>query len=397
MGCLSFLMGFVGCGSNSNTIPSISGLVANALPPNTLKSGATSITVRPATGHRGVQTAQAVLDLDNVMSVFWNQKTGACSSSDVSAGNCFTSSTGRSFYKPTPLIQSCVGSYIWNLPSADPANIVDNSSLQQACEFDNTAGMSGSDQCSDSNGASLNLGYFVPWYASWGLPQTDTFHGASSPAGQSGPIQDYKWYKLQTSSDLGFGLIDLQISNNALNRINTGYRNTSSNTFFYLRTMNATVPGGTIPTLSAFMGQAPDAGGSLNSNAFESYFVNQYINSNLFTYRVKSDGTYLYYEYWAEDPSNPTAPTGWNSPAPTSTGCYIIGASIDQIAPSSSMQDCLTAFGVSAESDLRNDTSWHLQIVPASSISTILDAAVSSGTPSAATLSAVNNNTSSCY
>jgi len=59
------------------------------------------------------------------------------------------------------------------------------------------------------------------------------------------------------------------------------------------------------------------------------------------------------------------------------------------------MQDCITAFGGSTEADLQNDASWNLQIVPPPSIASVISNCLS--VTSAATLSAVGNNTNGCY
>jgi len=256
-------------------IPYVSKMVAKALPPATLKTQAVALHSSVLMGAVSAQAlTQGQTDLDNVMGVFWNQKTGSpCSSADVSAGNCFTSSTGTQFYKPTPLLQTCDSSMTWTEPSTDPTQIIDNSALQKSCEMDQTVDFARSsmDQCSGSKGASFDIGYFIPWYASWGIPQTDTFDGASGPVNETGPIQDYKWFKFQTASDFGFAIIDLQPAN----RVSIGYRNQASNNFFYVTVVSNVVPSGTVPGLSAFVGQAPNANGTLSGNSFETYYVNR--------------------------------------------------------------------------------------------------------------------------
>lgn len=178
---LATLLSGLSCGSGGGsnvTVPYVSQMVVNALPAATKSTSIhPKVSTRPA-GARSQTQAQA--DLDNVMRVLWNQKKGdPCSTAEISAGTCFASATGTQFYKPSPLLHTCDRA----MPPLDAFQFMDNSALQKACELDSTVDLARSsiDQCSGSQGAHFDIGYFVPWYASWGIPQTDASMAPPAP------------------------------------------------------------------------------------------------------------------------------------------------------------------------------------------------------------------------
>ncbi|MBI1908861.1 MAG: hypothetical protein HYS22_01670 [Deltaproteobacteria bacterium] len=276
-----------------------------------------------------------------------------CTDAFLADGTCFNctdcsnGSVGSKYIKPTVLadpkscatISTTAGHYV-NF-GVDP------------CFFDSMiAKIENVKSCVAIRGEEVSIVSAIPWYASWGIPQTIAFSGFQ----KGSDATDGFWWTVNQGSAEDQYFVSLNS-----NWLYGGIRNKAEDRFLFFATGS--------PAYYAGRGEGSGinvAGyaGSLSASTqlFEAIQIrdqapNSYIN------RLKSNGSYLWAQYWqgTDFPATPTAAeTVKNSP--TETRCVQIGTSIStsKYVP---LATCVASFGAASVAELNQDSGFTLKIV----------------------------------
>lgn len=277
-----------------------------------------------------------------------------CSSTFFGEGKCFscedcdTGSVGTTnFIKPTMLDSptSCGttstsnGRYV-NL-GIDP------------CFFDAMIGqISNIAECETVQGGAVDISSAVPWYASWGIPQTVNFSSYYSKSDGGGI-----WWTVNSGAS-GVDQYFLSLDSNWLY---AGIKNTERDEFLFLGTGSpsyyAGLGEGSGVNISAYTGPL-----SAITTTFE---VIQVRDQPPYSYieRLRSNGTHVWYQSWMSTtfPSTPSDVDAVKN-SPEMNRCVEIGASVvtSKYVP---LTDCVTSFGATSVENLNLDSNYTLKII----------------------------------
>ncbi|MGK5088238.1 hypothetical protein WDW86_11830 [Bdellovibrionota bacterium FG-2] len=275
---------------------------------------------------------------------------GECTAAGIAAGTCFDcpscNSAGTKYNKPTMI--------------SDPTACATLSSMEakyvnfgfDPCAFDSkVSNVANFDTCKASAGKAVDISTAIPWYASWGVPQSPIINGFSKDSTQGGSM----WWGF-VSNDPAKGKYFVSIDSTMLN---AGIKDVTNNFVMYF---------GMGSTLSSYGADGPSLSGyagTLSGSSFETIQVrdqgaNKYIN------RIKSNdaGTHIYAQSW--DPATvplTAADIAAKKDSPLSQRCVKLGAKV-ALAKFVPLSECATAFGGS----LPLDAAFIFKLIPLSAL-----------------------------
>lgn len=276
-----------------------------------------------------------------------------CTSAFIADGTCFdcadcmTGSEGTNFIKPTMI--------------ADPTACYDTSTTAgryvnfgiDPCFFDTIVGqISNIAECETVEGGAVDISPVVPWYASWGIPQTINFSSYSS-RDEGGGV----WWTVNSGS-AGNQQHFLSLDTNYLN---AGIRDAVNDEFMFF--------GSGSPAYYAGRGEGSGVNisgytGTLSSipAQFEAIQV-RVQDPNNYIERVKSNGSYLWYQSWSSS-SFPNTPADVDAVknSPDVNRCVQIGTSVvlSKYVP---LTNCVTSFGAASVDALNLDSGYVLKVI----------------------------------
>ncbi len=277
-----------------------------------------------------------------------------CTTARLADGTCFncvdcqTSSVGTTnFIKPTlyaapttcTSISTSVGHYV-NM-GVDP------------CFFDNVIGqISNIATCKTVRGGAVNIATAVPWYASWGIPATVNF--SSYYARDSG---GGIWWTVNNGGTVGNQQYFFSLDSNWLY---VGFKNVDTDKFLFLGTGSPVYYSargeGSGVNISAYAGPVTGIPAE-----FEAIQVR--VQSEKYIERMKSNGTYLWYQKWSSSdfPALPADVYGHKN-SPTDNRCLLIGTSVvtSKYVP---LADCVNSFGKASVTELNQDDNFTLKVI----------------------------------
>ncbi len=291
-----------------------------------------------------------------------------CTDALISAGTCFECAdcgTGynNKFIKPTMLesptacatTSTTAGHYV-NM-GVDP------------CFFDTmVAQISNVATCKTVSGGSVDISTVVPWYASWGLPQTINFSSYYAKEDASG---GGIWWTINNGASANTQYF-LSLDTNWLY---AGIKDTVNNYFMFFGTgspayyQSEATSGGytTGVNISAYTGPL-----STITSTFEAMQV-RVQDPHKYIERMKSNGEYLWYQSWSKtDGTFPetAADVDTYKDSPSTNRCVDIGDKIvlSKYVP---LTDCVTSFGKASVAELNADDNYTLKIIDGTTASAI--------------------------
>lgn len=279
-----------------------------------------------------------------------------CDEAAVTAGTCFdcvdchVGSTGATYFiKPTMLANptacgttsTTAGHYV-NM-NVDP------------CFFDTMIGqISNIATCETVQGGAVDISSVIPWYASWGIPQTIDFSSYYSRSSGGGI-----WWTVNDGASANTQYF-LSLDSNWLY---AGIKDTVNNKFMFLGSGSPAYYSGRSEgngvNISAYTGPL-----STITSQFEAMQV-RVQDPHLYIERMKSNGTYVWYQAWSGDdfpdlPADVAAVK--DNPTADSNRCVKIGTSVvtSKYVP---LSECVTSFGKTSVAELNQDDNYTLKII----------------------------------
>lgn len=284
-----------------------------------------------------------------------------CTAALLDAGTCFTctdcqtGTVGNDFIKPT---------YMDNPTACATTSTTEARYVNfgiDPCYFDSlVANIPNVSECNAISGSAVSIASAVPWYASWGLPQTVNFSGYQATATGGG-----LWWTVNsgTSSDNQyFIMLDS-------NWLYGGVKNPTNNDFLFFGTGSPAYYDGLGEGLginiAAYTGNLV-----VTTPVFEAIQIRDQTPNN-YIERLKSDGAYLWYQYWyGGDFPSVAGDLATVKDTPTENRCVLIGSSVatSQYVP---LANCVTSFGKESVSDLNLESNYTLKLVDAQTAESI--------------------------
>ncbi|MFH0799451.1 MAG: hypothetical protein V2A66_04635 [Pseudomonadota bacterium] len=289
-----------------------------------------------------------------------------CTDALITAGTCFECKdcgTGYNnrFVKPT-MISSPTSCALANTATAYYVNLgVD------PCFFDTIIGnISNIPACKTVAGGTVNISTAVPWYASWGIPQTISFSSYYKDSNS----RNIWW----TVNDGAAGSAQYFFSLDS-NWLHVGLKDTSADKFLFLGTgspayyqAEATAGGYTTGVnISAYAGTISAIPAQFEAIQVRVQDPNKYIE------RMKSNGSYLWYQGWSKSagtfPETASDVDTYKN-NPSTNRCVQIGSSVvlSKYVP---LDSCVTSFGKASTTELNQDSNYTLKIIDGTTVSAV--------------------------
>ncbi len=382
------LAGICGCGSSSssgNAYSTFGQTTSNAIPAG-LKAGgananiAVAMLMKDLTGeclasYTDCPDLTAANGGDSntgeILMRLWALDYGnACTDELIAAGTCFECEdcgTGYNnrFYKPT-MISAPTTCATTSSTSAKYVNMgVD------PCFFDTIVGnISNIAACETVAGGSVDISTAVPWYASWGIPQTIDF--SSYNLDSSG--RNIWWTVNNGAAGTTQYFFSLDSS-----WLYVGLKDTSADTFLFLGTgspayyqAEATAGGYTTGVnISAYAGTLSAIPAQFEAAQIRVQDPHKYIER--MTSKVTSNGSYLWYQSWSKSdgtfPETPADVATYKN-SPSTNRCVQIGDSVG-LSKYVPLETCVTEFGKTSIADLNMDSNYTLKVIDGETASAI--------------------------
>jgi hypothetical protein len=282
-----------------------------------------------------------------------------CTSDLITSGTCFTcadcnteDNDGINFIMPTMFSSptSC------DSLSSSEARYVNFG--VDPCKFDNDISeITNITSCSSTEGSSVDISSAIPWYSSWNIPQTISFSGVD--------VGESMWWTVNEGDD-GATQYFIRIDSDWLYG---GIKNEADDYFMFLATGSP----------AYYVGAGEESGvnlaayaGSITTTSpwFEAFQLRDQ-GSHEYVIRIKSNGSYLWYQYWTADnyPSTSDSVDSVKN-SPSENRCVKISSSV-VTAKYVPLTDCVTSFGKSSVSDLNADSNYQLKMIDAASVNAI--------------------------
>lgn len=221
------------------------------------------------------------------------------------------------------------------------------------CFFDNMIGqISNIAECETVEGGAVDISSAVPWYASWGIPQTVNFSSYYSKSGGGGI-----WWTVNNGGTVVSQQYFLSLDSSWLY---VGIKDTDSDEFIFFGTGSPAYYAGrgegSGVNISAYTGPVTGI-----PTQFEAMQVR--VQDEKYIERIKSNGTYLWFQKWAEAsfPATPSAVDTYKN-SPSENRCVLIGSSVvtSKYVP---LANCVTSFGKASVTDMNQDSNYTLKVI----------------------------------
>lgn len=279
-----------------------------------------------------------------------------CTQALIDAGTCFNcvdcNETGTDFIEPTFL--------------ADPTTCATTSSTDaryvnfgiDPCRFDAIiAQISNLSTCIDVAGVDTSIASVVPWYASWGMPESITFSGF-----QSGSSDGGLWWSVKSGTS-GTDQYFISVDSDWLYG---SVRNTTSNRFVFFGTGSpayyAGLGEGSGINIAGYAGTYNPDDLTVSTENFEAIQIRDQ-SPNSYANRMISNGSYVWAQSWngTDFPSTPAELAGVKD-SPSETRCLEIGTSV-VTSKYVSLDACIASFGKASATELNMDDNFILKLV----------------------------------
>ncbi|MFH1654925.1 MAG: hypothetical protein ABIE74_12865 [Pseudomonadota bacterium] len=227
------------------------------------------------------------------------------------------------------------------------------------CFFDSMVGqITNIAECKTVQGGDVNISSAIPWYASWGIPETVNFSSYYS-SGTGG-----MWW---TVNDGAAGNEQYFLSLDS-NWLYTGIKDVANDEFLFIGTGSPAYYSGrgegSGVNIAAYTGTLSAIPAEFEAIQVRVQDPNKYIE------RMRSNGSHLWYQSWSANifPNTPADVAGIKN-SPDSNRCVEIGTSVvtSKYVP---LVDCVTSFGADVAT-LNQDDNYTLKVIDGESANSI--------------------------
>lgn len=221
------------------------------------------------------------------------------------------------------------------------------------CFFDSMIGqITNIEECKTVQGGAVNISSAIPWFASWGIPETVNFSSYYS-RGSGGGI----WWTINNGAS-GNQQYFLSLDSSWLY---TGIKDVDNDAFLFVGTGSPAYYSGRGEgngvNIAAYAGTLSKIPAEFEAIQVRVQDPHKYIE------RMRSNGSHLWYQSWSGSvfPNTPGDVAGIKN-SPDSNRCVQIGSSVvtSKYVP---LADCVTSFKAADVNALNNDDNYALKII----------------------------------